>query len=335
MRQVGEAIREIMISMSQLESHSKAASRLCAAFVLAGSLLGGPGSSQQPSKAESATGSVAEPTSNTLEVSNTTKRVSLGLDSTEPDTERCERLESELAAKPQEPRLMAELMRALVHLANLGDLSDEERKSTYDRGTEVAEQAMRLVHRGQPFEWKFRDELAEQARLFDWGGALHYWAAMIWGGWGDVHGAWPALRAGVADRLRLHGHLALKLAPDYDWAGPYRFLGRMNAVAPKVPMFTGWVDRKVGQELLELAYERAPEHPQNQLFLAESWLDQEPKNRSEDAEALLQHLLQSPPRPGHETLDRRTLEEARATAEKLEASQGKPRKKRRRGDGQP
>ena len=304
-----------MISMSRHEQLSNVTTRLCRVLVLAGLLCGAPLLSQEPSTVSSAEPGV-EPAADFN--SNRSEEIPLRLESTEPDPELCERLDSRLAADPLDPGLMVELMRNLAHLANLGDLSDENRKSTYDRATEVADQSMMFLHGDQVFKWKFRDDLVEQARQHERGGVLHYWAAMVWGGWGDVHGAFPALRAGVADRLRLHGHIALTLAPDYDWAGPYRFLGRMNAVAPKVPMFTGWVDRKVGQKLLEQAYARAPEHPQNQLFLAESWLDQGPKSKFEEAVRLLEQLLQSQPRPGHETLDGRTLEEALAAAEKLD-----------------
>ena len=106
-----------------------------------------------------------------------------------------------------------------------------------------------------------------------------------------------ALRKGVADRLRVHGQVALELAPDYDFAGPYRFLGRMHAVAPKVPGFTGWIDRETAVELLEEGHRRAPEHPQNRLFLAEIWLDQRPTKKQEALE-LLEELLIAEPRSG-------------------------------------
>ena len=103
--------------------------------------------------------------------------------------------------------------------------------------------------------------------------------------------------------------VALELAPDYDSAGPYRFLGRMNAVAPRVPTFTGWVDRETAVELLEEGHRRAPMHPQNRLFLAEVWLKHRPAKKQEALE-LLEELLAAEPRKGWEVEDTFALRQA-------------------------
>ncbi len=233
--------------------------------------------------------------------------------STEPDAGEVERLEAAILDEPESLDLRADLLRATYLLGHLGGHEKEQRQAIFTRGTELATQAMRLLHERESLEWKQREEIVGEARQHERGGELHYWAAMVWGAWGDEAGVFPALREGVADRLRIHGHVALEVAPDVDFAGPYRFLGRMHAVAPKVPMFTGWVDRGTGVELLQEAHGRAPEHPHNQLFLAESWLDQVPAKRGE-ALAMLESLVAFEPRPGHETHDLKALEEIRLSA---------------------
>ena len=58
--------------------------------------------------------------------------------------------------------------------------------------------------------------------------------------------------------------------------GPRRLLGRLHAVAPRVPLFTGWVSRTEGVEHLERAVAIAPEDLANRLYLAEARLELEP-----------------------------------------------------------
>ena len=235
----------------------------------------------------------------------------------EPIREAIESLDRALEEAPGELDLYERLMRALYYQGTFTELTAEERKAVFGRGTEVATSAVRMLHGTDELRWKRIEQTVEQVRGVEQAGPLHYWAAILWGSWGDHHGAMAALRKGVADRLRIHGQAALELAPDYDFAGPYRFLGRMHAVAPKVPGFTGWVDRETAVELLEEGFQRAPEHLQNGLFLAEIWLEQRPGKKQEALE-LLERLLAAEPRKGWEVEDSFVLRQVRETAESLE-----------------
>ena len=234
----------------------------------------------------------------------------------EPIRAAIENLDRALEQAPEDLEVHESLMRALYYQGTFTELTDDERKAVFGRGTEVASSAMTLLHGTDELRWKRIEQIVEEGRGQEQAGPLHYWAAILWGSWGDHHGAMAALRKGVADRLRVHGQVALELAPDYDSAGPYRFLGRMHAVAPKVPGFTGWVDRETAVELLEEGHRRAPEHPGNRLFLAEVWLKHRPSKKQEALE-LLEELLASQPRAAWLVEDTFALRQAKETAEAL------------------
>lgn len=147
--------------------------------------------------------------------------------------------------------------------------------------------------------------------------ALHFWGAVVWGQWADRVGSLKAARQGVADELRILAGTALRLDPGYADAGPDRFLGRLHAEAPKIPFFTGWVDRGEAVRHLEAAVRRAPEEPENALFLAEALLEYRPE-RGQEARKLLRELAARQPRPDHLLGDTRTLERARTALAELE-----------------
>lgn len=233
--------------------------------------------------------------------------------SAQPIAEAVESYELALEDDPDNLEIHRELLRALYFQGSFTDLEDQERALIFAHGTEVADRAVEVVHGAGRLEWKKREKLVEEARQHDGAGEVHFWAAMHWGQWGDLHGPMAALRQGVAARLRVHGQLAIELAPDYEEAGPYRFLGRMHSEAPKVPMFTGWINRETAVTLLEEAFERAPLHPDNRLFLAEIWLERRP-DKADEAHAILSSLTKTEPRPGHEVEDSFSL---KAAAESL------------------
>src|SRR5262249_22178413 len=67
----------------------------------------------------------------------------------------------------------------------------------------------------------------------------------------------------------------------YANAGGHRMLGRLHTLAPKIPFFTGWVDRDRAVAELRKAVELGPEDPTNSLYLAEALLDFKPEKRAE------------------------------------------------------
>ena len=217
--------------------------------------------------------------------------------------------EAALREAPASLEVHEGLLRALYFQGTFTEVSSEQALAIFERGVEVSASAMRLLHGSAELTEREVADLVAEAADRDRAGALHFWSAVHWGQWGDNQSMMAALRAGVANRLRQHGRVAMELDPTYDNAGPSRLLGRMHAVAPKVPMVTGWIERERAVELLERALELAPADPQNRLFLVEVWLDQRPEKRPE-ALRLLEALVGDSPRPGFEVEDSFVLRDA-------------------------
>jgi hypothetical protein len=123
-------------------------------------------------------------------------------------------------------------------------------------------------------------------------------------------GPFKAARQGLAGKLRALAETAIALDETVEGAGGHRFLGRLHSEAPKIPFFTGWVDRDLALRHLRRALELAPEEPDNALFLATAILEHRP---SESAEALdlLRRLAERQPRADHRVEDTHSLAEAR------------------------
>ena len=93
-------------------------------------------------------------------------------------------------------------------------------------------------------------------------------------------------------------------------AGGLLIQGRLNTRAPRIPLFTGWIDRDLAVSSLERAVALAPDEPVNRLYLADALLRFRAERRSE-AIAMLEAILAEPPRPGMAFHDGSTLTQTR------------------------
>lgn len=225
-----------------------------------------------------------------------------------PIAEAVEAYEAALAHDGESLALHWKLLRALFFQGDYATPDPEMRRSIFERGCEVFASAMSLLGRRVgvvDLEERSPEEVAEVLREVPEAGRIYFWGSIHWGLWGQTNGAMAALRQGVARRVRDYAELARTLDPDYEDGGGHRLLGRLHSEAPKVPLFTGWVSRKVAVEALEEAWKLAPEDNFNRLYLAEALLDFRPKRRPQAVE-LLNQVLSTPPRPD------RLVEEERA-----------------------
>lgn len=206
---------------------------------------------------------------------------------------------------PDDLRARRGLLHALYfqgeHLASGADA----RREVFDRGKSAAEEALaRLAGAADADPESFRELAPEEraTRLRAAGvpaedaAALYFWSGVHWGLWGDAYGRFAAAREGVAGTVRDDARTALTLAPTVERAGPHRVLGRLHAEAPKIPFFTGWVDRERAIAELERAVELAPDEPLNRIYLAEALLAHRP-GRREDALAQLRAVRELPVEP--------------------------------------
>jgi tetratricopeptide (TPR) repeat protein len=192
------------------------------------------------------------------------------------------------------------------------------RREVFDRGRRAAEAALdRLAARlGGRAAY---DRLAPAARAERLAGvseavAIHCWAAVHWGLWGDAFGRLAAARQGVAGKVRDYGETALALDPAYEQGASHRVLGRLHALAPKVPFVTGWIDRGRAVAELERAVAVGPDEPLNRLYLAEALLEHRPDRRAE-ALGQLRTLLERPPRRSRPVEDADARRQARELLE--------------------
>lgn len=122
----------------------------------------------------------------------------------------------------------------------------------------------------------------------------HFWAAIAWGLWGMSHSYVASGTKGVAGRIRDHAQEVIQLDEEFADAGGLRLLGRLHTATPKIPLFTGWIDRREGLRLLKRAYEISTRDPRNALFLAEAILEYEPESRGRALELLCEVAARSP-----------------------------------------
>jgi hypothetical protein len=141
------------------------------------------------------------------------------------------------------------------------------------------------------------------------------WAGIHWALWGDNFGRLAAARQGVGDRVRRYAEVVIAIDERYEDAGGHRLLGRLHTLAPKVPFFTGWVDRGKAVAELRRAVALAPGLPLNEVFLAEALLLHQAEKGAE-ARQLLRRVLERPPLPARLVED----EDAQRQARQLLAS---------------
>ena len=136
--------------------------------------------------------------------------------------------------------------------------------------------------------------MASAANGVPWAAEIYLHSAIQWGLWGRNTGKIKAAREGVGGRIRDYAEAVTLIDRNLDGAAGLRFLGRLHTEAPRVPFFTGWVDRDQAVVDLEEACELAPHDPVNQLFLADALLRFRQERRSEALERLQTVVAMTP-----------------------------------------
>ena len=189
-----------------------------------------------------------------------------------------------------------------------------DKRRTFTRMTAVAEGTVALTEARAGTQATL-DALApdERARRV---GALpnvadaHFWAAIAWGLWASSHGNAACGLKGVAAKVRDHATVLVAVDERFADAGGLRLLGRLHSQAPRVPLFTGWIDRDEGLRLLERANAISEADPRNPLYLAEALLDRAPSRRDEALE-LLRGVAARTADPAHRLEQQEIIDEAR------------------------
>ncbi len=215
---------------------------------------------------------------------------------------------------PNDLGLIFKLMQALYfkgyHVA--GD--KQLKREIYQRLVDLTGRALALVAAGTGWQGDLAElpleRQAELLRAVPGAAEAHYWAVTSWGLWGMTHSPLRALSKGVGSKVRKHSRLLALIDDHHRAAAGLRMLGRFHTEAPKVPLITGWVDRRQGLAMLRRAFEISRHDPRNLLFLAEAVLEYDPSNRAE-ALALLRELARRRPAPEEVVEHSESLELAR------------------------
>jgi len=238
-----------------------------------------------------------------------------GKPSEEPIDAAIAAYEEALASDPENLGVQFKLMNALYFKGYFVSEDRKERRRLADRGIELTESALAIVARradvGTP-KWKDLDEEERAERLAKVPDAVgaYFWAGVNWGIWAMAHGNLYAARRNVGSKIRDSAQMVIRLDDRYWEGGGYRLLGRLHTDAPKVPLFTPWIDRHYGIELLRKANAISTHDPRNPLFLAEALLRFEPEHEQE-ALALLRGLVSRTPDSEHPIEDLNSIDEAR------------------------
>lgn len=223
--------------------------------------------------------------------------------------------EQALRADPANLDASWKLLRALHFKGEYVARTAEEKQKIFARGRDVAEAALdRFAQRAGGR--KKLDGLTPQAAAKALAGIpqarpIHMWAAVHWGLWGDSFGRLAAARQGVGDHVRRSAEILLALDETYEEGAGHRILGRLHTLAPKVPLFTGWIDRDKAISELRRAVALGPGNFLNHLYLAEALLEHAPDKKGE-AREILRRLLARQPSADSLIEDQRAQADARA-----------------------
>jgi len=220
-----------------------------------------------------------------------------------------------LAAEPDSLEVRWRLMRAVYFKGEHVAGDNAAKRSAFDEGRTIAEQALAILRREAGREARQDLAKATPVELVPWvkGDAAavpsFLWAAVDWGKWALAFGKTAAVRQGAASKIRDYAQAVILLDPAYDSGGGYRVLGRLHHQTPAIPFFTGWASRSLALKNLRLAVETGPGNLVGRQFLAEAMWDYEPERRAE-ARAMLEKILTEVPAPDNLVEDRKTQEEA-------------------------
>jgi tetratricopeptide (TPR) repeat protein len=224
----------------------------------------------------------------------------------------------ERAVKEQPDRLEGtwKLLRALLYKGDFTTDSNDAKQKIFARGKEVAEAGIdRLAKRTSGSREKLDaltpGQAAKAVAAVPEAKPLFLWSAVHWGLWGDVFGRLAAARQGVGDKVRRYSEILIALDERYEDAAGHRILGRLHTLAPKVPFFTGWVDRDKAVSELRRAVALGPDNFDNHVFLAEALFEYQPAKAAE-ARDVLRRLLARQPTPELVVEQEKSLVDARA-----------------------
>jgi tetratricopeptide (TPR) repeat protein len=223
--------------------------------------------------------------------------------------------EQALKQQPDRLEIYWKLLRAEHFMGDFVAATREQKQAVFGPARAVAEAGLDRLARRLGGRERL-DGMAPQAAARALAGvpeaaAIHLWAAVHWGLWGDNFGRLAAARQGVGERVRRYAEVVIAIDERYEDASGHRVLGRLHTLAPKVPFLTGWIDRDKAVAELRRAVALSPDYPLNSVFLADGLLQYQPAKAAE-ARQLLRRVVELRPSPEREVEDADAMAQARA-----------------------
>ena len=231
----------------------------------------------------------------------------------EPIAEAIEAYEEAMKLQPENLEARWKFLRALFFHGDYVATEKADKLAAFTRGRDIAEEGIAQLARatGKDLRDLEPNEAADAVRSEPQAAPVYFWAAAHWSLWGLHRGKIAAAREGAGSTMRDYAQVTIDLDEEWEQAGGHRILGRLHHEAPKIPFFTGWVNRKTAVAELRRAVEIAPDDLLNRLYLVEAILDLEPKNRNEGLD-LLRDLTKREPLPERLVEGARVVEQAQA-----------------------
>ena len=205
------------------------------------------------------------------------------------------------------------LLRALHFKGEFVLENRDDRRILFKHGREIAEAGTLQVERQYGLNKNmFKMKPADVAKAIGKNtpiAELCFWSSASWGLWGQYSGIMAAIRKGVVKKIRSFAEIMILLDDQVEKGGGHRLLGRLHTRVPKIPLFTGWVNRDLSISELRLSLEIAPDDLLSKYYLAEALLKYRTSEKQE-AMDILQDIVKSQPDAGRLVEDTRTIEDA-------------------------
>lgn len=239
----------------------------------------------------------------------------------EPIGESISAFEQLLTENPQNLEARWKLLRSLYFQGEHVLQDPDERLALYERAREISdvgrEQLAIAAGLGSNTDSMKTEKLVAALADTTDSAQIYFWSAVHWGLWGRYRGKMAAAKEGVAKKIRNFSEVVIEMDEEIEEAGGHRVLGRLHSEAPKLPFFTGWVDRKTAVSELRRAIELAPDAPLTLFYLADALLEHFP-DQDQEARGLLEDLVQREPDPGYLVEQTQVIEDAKALLASLD-----------------
>lgn len=239
----------------------------------------------------------------------------------EPIGESITAFEELLTQDPENLEARWKLLRSLYYQGEHVLQDPDERLALYEKAREIAdvgrEQLASAAGLGDNPDSMKTEKLAAALADQPQSAQVYFWSSVHWGLWGRYRGKMAAAKEGVAKKIRNFSEVVIEIDEEIEEAGGHRVLGRLHSEAPKLPIFTGWVNRKTAVSELRRAIELTPDAPLTRFYLADALLEHFP-DQEQEARALLNDLVQLEPDPAYVVEQTQVIEDAKALLASLD-----------------